>query len=83
VQRQGAIAEERSRPCSSRGVFVRVRCCEGIGGDVAILAGQVTNLAGLGECGVARRSLESTLDLCTVVKLNDTRLATLKRVDMG
>lgn len=83
VQSQGTVAEESSRSRKSRGVVVGIGCFEGVGGDGAVFAREVTHLTGLGELGIARRSLEWMSDVSIGVKLNGTHLAAFERVDMA
>lgn len=53
MDHKAPIAEERADALSSRGELVIVRDHEGIRRDLAMLAAQVANLAGLGKLGIA------------------------------
>ena len=63
MQRQGTVPEESSGTRKSRGIVVRIGCLEGVGGDWAVFASQVTHLTGLGKLGIASRSLERKSDV--------------------
>jgi hypothetical protein len=57
VDDEAAVAEEGADALLRRRIQVHVLGREGVRGDLAVLAGQVADLAGLGQGGVAGRGL--------------------------
>lgn len=60
MEDEGAVPEEGADPAEGGGVVVRVRVCVGARlVDAAVLAGEITDLAGFRGRGVAGRGLPS------------------------
>lgn len=60
VKDEGSVAKEGADALLGRRVEVEVLGLEGIAGDLAILAAEVSGLARLGSLGVARRLLAAS-----------------------